>query len=322
MTTTDASEQAEQAAPPPTGGPALQAEVAERSAALREDAKRLGEEAARLKKDGIARAAAAKALGPLAKPAVWRDAKRLGAAVARAEQRLGSESSAQAGLEDLLQRLREYAANAPMHIRRELGRALQEACRERGLGFHVIAKDDTVEVRIPPLSVVIDFAKSRAELRFARETVAKSAASADAILAAHAKALAVLDGAFDPGEFFGRCRKAYLHALSDRSGRDGDRIEILDFLPYLALQHQSKRFRANPTAANYRSYGKAQFAFDVLRLGKAGALASGGQRLNLGVATGTTASDKSRVVYLENELGQGEHKLTIYFTPAEGGAAS
>ena len=31
-------------------------------------------------------------------------------------------------------------------------------------------------------------------------------------------------------------------------------------------------------------------------------------------ATGTTASDKDRVVYLEDPDGTGEYKLTIFFT--------
>lgn len=319
MTATNQHEPSETA---PIGGALLQREVLARLAELQGEAKRLGSEAERLREDSRSRLAAAKALIPLSSASVWSDAKRLGVALARAEQRLGADAIAAAGLDDLFRRSRDFVANAPVLIRREVGVALQEACRARGLGFHVVSRDDPVEVRIPPLSVVIDFAKARADLRFARDTVATSTATADAILAAREKAVRALDGPFDPGEFFSRCRRAYLHAVAERGQRDGDRIEILDFLPHLALQHQTKRFRANPTAANFRSYGKAQFAFDVLRLGKTGALSCGGHRLNLGVATGTTASDKSRVVYVENELGEGEYKLTVYFTPSEGGAAS
>jgi len=39
--------------------------------------------------------------------------------------------------------------------------------------------------------------------------------------------------------------------------------------------------------------------------------------MNLGVATGTTASDKRRVLYLEDEAGNGEYKLTVFFTKEE-----
>ena len=33
-------------------------------------------------------------------------------------------------------------------------------------------------------------------------------------------------------------------------------------------------------------------------------------------ATGSSASEKSRVVYVEDPYGNGEYKLTIFFTPA------
>ena len=39
--------------------------------------------------------------------------------------------------------------------------------------------------------------------------------------------------------------------------------------------------------------------------------------MNFGVATGSSASRKDRVVYLEDEHGDGEYKLTVFFTPAE-----
>jgi hypothetical protein len=41
--------------------------------------------------------------------------------------------------------------------------------------------------------------------------------------------------------------------------------------------------------------------------------------MNLGVATGSTASQKKRVLYFEDEDGSGEYKLTLFFTRVEGG---
>jgi hypothetical protein len=40
--------------------------------------------------------------------------------------------------------------------------------------------------------------------------------------------------------------------------------------------------------------------------------------MSLGVATGSTAAQKKRVVYFEDEEGHGEYKLTVYFTKDEG----
>ena len=39
--------------------------------------------------------------------------------------------------------------------------------------------------------------------------------------------------------------------------------------------------------------------------------------MNLGVATGTTATKRNRALFLEDEHGDGEFKLTVFFTRAE-----
>ena len=39
--------------------------------------------------------------------------------------------------------------------------------------------------------------------------------------------------------------------------------------------------------------------------------------MNLGVATGTSATQKQRVLFVEDEEGEGEFKLTVFFTRAE-----
>ena len=83
-----------------------------------------------------------------------------------------------------------------------------------------------------------------------------------------------------------------------------------------ATRKQSKKFQEEPVASNFRGYSRAQFAYDVLRLRKAGALTQAGKRINFGVATGTTATKKNRVLYMEDGEGKGEYKLTVYFTEA------
>jgi hypothetical protein len=98
----------------------------------------------------------------------------------------------------------------------------------------------------------------------------------------------------------------------------GERVEITDFLPYLALQLQSAAFRVEPSANNYRGYSRARFAFDLMRLRDELGLSRDGWRLNLGVATGTTATKKNRALFCEDAFGDGEFKLTVFFTRAEG----
>ena len=118
--------------------------------------------------------------------------------------------------------------------------------------------------------------------------------------------------------WYGACFRAWNAARGAGLAGSGDRVEILEFLPYLAIQLQSRSFRNDPSERNYKGYTRARFPFDLHQLRKAGRLTHDGRRLNLGVATGTTAAKKNRAVWVENENGNGEYKLTVFFTSVEG----
>ncbi len=271
--------------------------------------------AARLEDDGKERVTAAQKVRGLGKSATIEDLTKLEKEAAKVEQALSPELALEFGVDALLATVREYIADAEERIRRELGLDLKDACEHAGLGFRVVSREDPVEVRIPPLLLRLDFRRGRADLLFAREVVATARPEAGAILTAHATARRHLERAFEPERFFDECVAAYRAALAVLGRSIGERVEILDFLPYLAVGKQSKRFRASPAKESFEPYGKARFAFDILRLRRAGGLAKNGLRLNFGVATGTTATQKARVIYLEDEHGDGEYKLTVFFTP-------
>lgn len=214
----------------------------------------------------------------------------------------------------LLRAARSEIEQRRQHWRERLGSELRAACEARGLDFCVVSREEPVEVRIPPLAVRIDREKGCAELRFAKQPLASCAAQADEIVAAHAAAVEALQKGFDAEAFFAACHRAWRAARAAAGPGAGERVEILSFLPQLALQMQSESFRANPNARNYREYTRARFAFDVLQLQRLGKLVQNGQRLNLGVATGTTASQRNRAIWLEDGHGEGEFKLTVYFS--------
>ncbi len=285
------------------------------TAGLRE---RLLGEADRVCAENKERAVVARLLSVLAKPKVFENPVRLDATLKKALAKIPAGADGRCGVDRILDEVRQHVALAPDRVRRELGRELKRECEARGLGFRVVSKEDPVEVRIPPFAVVMDFKAARAGLRFAREEVESAPARADAIVAAHAKAQKALDAGFDPKVFFKRCLVAYRQALAAEARADGDRVELLAFLPLLALQMQPKRFLAHPTREGFRPYGRALFAYHVWKLREANGLSQDGRRLNLGVATGVSASDKDRVVYLEDPEGTGEYKLTVFFTRVEG----
>ena len=277
---------------------------------------RVDAELARLDAEAKRRAKARTALRPLARAQAFDDLKKLEKQLAKVRKALPPEVLAECGLEGLLGELDEWRAGAAGRLRQGLGRALKDACEQAGLTLKVIGKEEPVELRIPPFGVLIHFEKGLAEVLFARQIVKSCPAKVEDILAAHAAARRELEAGFEPQEFFARCLAAYRATLAATGRKGGERVEILEFLPSLALQMQPKKFQVDPVAGNYQGYSRARFAYDVDRLRQAGGLSSDGKRINFGVATGTTASNKKRVVYLEDGEGRGEYKLTVYFTEA------
>jgi len=270
-------------------------------------------EFARLKAEARAYTEAASKLAPFTKDAAFED---LGKFKKRLEKLRGELSAARVeelGLVPLLELLDDHARNAATRLRQGLSRDLKGLCEKAGLDFRVVRSEDPIELRIPPLSVEIDLKAGVASLRFARQEVAHCPADPAQIVKAHAAALRALGTSFDEKKYVEACWRAYRTALAETGGKPGDRVELLDYLPHLAMQLQSKRFRTDPVEGNFRGYSRARFAYDVLRLRRARSLELDGKRIEFGVATGTSATNKSRVVYLEDEEGRGQYTLTVYF---------
>jgi hypothetical protein len=260
----------------------------------------------------------ASTLAPLGRAASYSDLSKVPALLDKLASKLTALPAPVAARGVLLiEQVREEFEARRARVRENLSRELNAGCRERGLELRVVSKEDPVELRIAPLGVRIDRERGQAEIRFAKFPLAACAADAGEILAAREQALRTLERDFDAAQFFAACLTAWKAARGAGLGGTGDRVEILDFLPYLALQFQSPPFRVEPTAKNYVGYTRARFAFDVHRLRNEGRLSHDGWRLNLGVATGTTAANKKRVIWFEDGDGQGEFKLTVFFTRSE-----
>lgn len=252
----------------------------------------------------------ASAFGPLAKEDLYRDLKKLKSTLDKVAEKthgLVPDGSAEA----LLKQLRGDLGQRRKNMQERLAADLQEACRESGLELKVLRREQPVEIRIPPFAVRIDRDKGQAQVLFARLVIIECEAQAQAILRAREQALANLGHGFDGEVFFVACFKAWKAACAAGSS---ERVEISDYLAYLALQLQSKAFRLEPVQKNFKGYTRARFAFDLMQLRAGVGLRRDGWRMNLGVATGTTASKKNRAIFIEDEYGEGEFKLTIFFT--------
>lgn len=270
-----------------------------------------------LKAEAKALKDAATLLGPLAKPKTFEGLLKLDLVVDGIEKKAGQLAAggvAARAVASALQRVRSWMTEQREVLQSRLGKDLKHACAAADLEFRVVSREDPIEVRIPPLAVTIDKKRGQAEVLFARQPLQTCRADAADIVSTHGKVLKRLETPFKPEQFFQRCLTAWRAARASLGSKATERVEILDFLPYLALEMQSARYRGDPIAKNFKDYPRAQFAYDVLRLRRAGGLSQDGMRLNLGVATGTTASQKKRVIYFEDENGAGEFKLTVFFT--------
>lgn len=260
----------------------------------------------------------ATSLSPLTKAKAYADITKVPALLERVEKKVLSIPLVGDRGAAVIDQVRQDLETLRRRVREHLAPQLQEACSSHGLTFRVVRREEPVEIRLPPFGVIIDREKGRAQIQFAKLTLETCAADATEIIDARKRALDRLNADFDARRFFEACRRAWLAARGASEGATGDRIEIVDFLPYLALQFQRPAFHVEPSGANYRGYSRARFAWDVLQLRRKGNLSQGGWRFNLGVATGTTATKKSRVIWFEDEDGEGEFKLTVFFTKSEG----
>jgi hypothetical protein len=260
---------------------------------------------------------AIKGLQKLQRPGALLDFSKCEREVALWKSTLGDQGLQELGLKETADMLAEHLVAGKKRHRSSTGRKLKEACTAAGLKLKVISREEPVELRIPPLAVRLNFDHGQAEFLFAKEPLGSCPVTPEDIIHNHARIVRGLEGAFEPAEYFERCYEAYRMGLVVTGGKRGDRLELNEFLGHLAARLQPKKFLVNPVSGNYRGYSRGQFAYDVHRLRAARGLQQNGRRLNFGVATGTAASKKSRVIYMEDEYGQGEYKLNIFFTEAQ-----
>ena len=201
-----------------------------------------------------------------------------------------------------------------LEVRRNtLTHELISAAQSRGIACSVLTSHP-LELSLTPLTVVVDFAANIAELKYARLSLEKVAATPDEIIKAHKKSVERLKSGFAPERFSDVLRETYRTVCQQRGVSYGDRVDLVALLAPLALALQPNRFLSDPVAAHYRSYGRVRFAWDLARLRQEGLLARGGHRLSLGSATGNTTKRKTDVLYIEDTMGKGQYYLTLWYT--------
>ena len=272
-----------------------------------------------MKKEADGLKGAAAALGPLAKGALYHDFAKLDKAIQAARVKIDALEASGARGSQVLEEVVAHRDARKKAQQERLGPDLKAACAEASITFRIVSREGPLKLRLAPFGVTIDREKGKASIEFAQSTLEECSADAAEIMAAHRRVERAM-GEFEGEAFFEKCLRAWKAAVATGHGGTSKRVEISAYMPYLALEMQDAKFRKEPAAAAFVEYGRARFAFDVMRLREARQLMQDGWRMNLGVATGTTASSnaKSKVLWIENRDGEGEYKLNVFFTRQEG----
>ena len=194
----------------------------------------------------------------------------------------------------------------------EFGRELKESVERRGLSCEMMTTDP-MAFSLPPFTVSVDFDRNLATIHYARLDLETLPAKPDRILSALQKHLKRLKAGWSSEQFFDALYHAYCICLFEINGSAGDRIPLSDLLAHVALSFQNDKYRADPTAENYRAYGRVRMAYDLSRLRRKGLLQRHGRRLNLGAATGTSTRNKKDVLFIEDSPGKGQYYLSIWY---------
>lgn len=251
----------------------------------------------------------AKALDALAK-AVKEGSSRK---IEKALTKLQSLEASTPGLSEWLALGRAWLEQESLGRRQKLSAELKASCAAENIEILVLGREPLV-LRLPPVTVAMDFAKNKAEIRFAEETLGTCEIESGAILKARKAALTILESSnWNPTAYRSQLFEAWRRAARGSE----DWVELTDVLPEIALLVQSRKFRKDPTARNYQPYTRARFAYDLWRLRRDRVLSGDGRRLTLGPATGGSTRDKSRVIFLEDARGAGQYHLTLRFVKDE-----
>lgn len=212
-------------------------------------------------------------------------------------------------LKSMLSRVEAWAREQEKSLPLQFGRQLKETCEAAGVGFQSLTAEPPTYY-LEPFTLEAEFGKGSGRLMYSRTPVAEVPLDGKAIVQERDKMLQALEGkSFEPQAYLEKLYQAYTRVART----PGERVELVDLLPEIALLSQSEEFRKDPTRENFKPYGRVRLAFDLARLRRAGALTHQGKRLTLGTATIGTTRQKDRVMWLEEGQGRGQFYLTAAF---------
>lgn len=219
---------------------------------------------------------------------------------------------------DLLQQLATLAKQRKQEIaalleraRQRFGAQLDPALRPLGLTL----SGQAPELKAGIFTIELDVNKGCARIWYGpkQEFLGDSPLSPDAIAKHLAKAQASLGARIEPSAFLDKLHEA-CRRVSCKNPRDPGRI--IAVLGELAPLLQSTKFRSDPRAEHYVSYGRADFSYDLFRVSKLDQPTLFPQRFRLKVATRANTRQRQDFLWVpeDEKTGKGTTYSHIEFS--------
>ena len=239
--------------------------------------------------------------------------------LARIRSRLTKLDEAIKQLEDnasLREALSEWAhqyefeiSDAEESLRKQFGAKLETELEEHGLSL----SGHYPELKTGFFTLELDFDKGRATIWYGpkQERIGESVLSAGELARRIASTRQELGSRVREDEFMAKLHEAYCRA---GGGDCKERVPIIKVLPELAYSLQDLTFYQDPRRENFKSYGRADFSYDLFRIGTRGADVPFDKRLHLTVATRSQTRKREDFLWVpDEEGGRGSYYALLHF---------
>jgi hypothetical protein len=164
-------------------------------------------------------------------------------------------------------------------IKERFGVELEKSLRDMG----VVLSGHYPELRAGLFTIVLNFDKKQATIWYGpkQELLHRCRSSVADVASSLERVRKGIGSSLEPEALLGKIE----HAYRAMAREEGYRAPIIEVLAELAILLQGPSFLENPVRENYRSYGRADFSYDLFRATHSGDAVLLGKRVSLTVAT-------------------------------------
>jgi hypothetical protein len=187
-------------------------------------------------------------------------------------------------IERLKEEFTSQFANELSRLLREKGFELRGQCPNLYSGLYTIK---------------LEFGLGRARIGWGPEPISTTRLAPEDVVECIDRFEKMLKGRrFDPDDFASRLLEAYRRRLTLEGKADGEKVCLVDVLNELVFLQQDRGFRADPTKAKFKGYGRCMFGYDLSRLKKMGA-----RSMKLYTATFDSTRFRDKVIFVPEGEG-------------------